>query len=54
MFELIEKDPDKDAEVQFEKKKALKVIAAMVGERYVYKVTQGKYDGRPVHEVHHQ
>jgi type III restriction enzyme, res subunit len=32
MFELIEKDPDKDAEVQFEKKKALKVIAAMLGK----------------------
>lgn len=32
MFELIEKDPDKDAEVQYEKKKALKVIAAKLGK----------------------
>ena len=32
MFELIEKDPDKDAEVQFEKKKALKVIATKLGQ----------------------
>lgn len=32
MFELIEKDPEKDAEAAFEKKKALKVIAAKLGK----------------------
>ena len=54
MFELIEKDPDKDAEVQFEKKKALKVIAAMLGKDMYIKSRKASMMVDQFHEVHHQ
>lgn len=59
MFELIEKDPTKDKEELFEKKKALKVIAAKLGRDKYIKLRKAsmivdQFMKFTIHKINHQ